>query len=53
MKISELMVELEKILAKDGDLQVTYIDNGDFAPDFIELDPQVVIDEKFEKIVIL
>lgn len=41
MVITELIARLQEILAEKGDLEVTYIDNGPFAEDVPEIEPQV------------
>lgn len=41
MVITELIAKLQEILAEEGDLEVTYIDNGPFAEDVPEIEPQV------------
>lgn len=39
MKASELIEALQKLIDKHGDQEVTYVDNGDFAEEWPEINP--------------
>lgn len=45
MKISEMIEKLQAILDEHGDMEVAYIDNGDFAENGGWTEPQVEVAE--------